>query len=85
MRHGIACHIHRGHFQVLHVNRRLFRRVAWLSAFLPALLVCGKVKRDEEEKIGTEDGHSRERGKLFSRALALVRHVWEVFRGEIRV
>lgn len=76
---------HRGHLVVLHVDERLLASVAARAASLGGLLVGGNVEGDEEEEVGADDGHSREGGEFFSRALAHVGSPREIGGREVGV
>ena len=76
---------HSRHLQPAHINRRFGRCPSPLPALLARLLVGGQVERDEEEKIGAQDGAAGNGGELLPSASPGIGHPGEVGRGEIGV
>lgn len=65
---------------ILHFNQRAGSPAAALGH---RLLVCCKVKSDEEEQVRSDDDHSGDRSELLTSALAHVGQMGSVGAGEV--
>ena len=77
--------IYRGNLHLAHIDRSPGRGPTSLPSSLACLFVCGKVEGDEEKKVGAQDAHACECGKLLAGASAVAREVGKVGRGEVCV
>lgn len=66
---------------------RILERACSLAACgaLSIFLVGCDVEGDEQEEVRADDTDAREGGKLLTGAFAVIRHPWEVGRGEVGV